>query len=307
MIPMNEVPYQYNPERGFVSSANQKPVDDSIYPYYIGRDYPLYRGITANKKLAALQNVTVEDMMNLQTNNYDEFAAEATPMFMKNIRLADLDTIEKRYFNMLAGWDFNNEAETTAPTVFNTWWYHFDKVVYTDEFANAPALIQHPFESTLLEMVLKDSAYKFLDNIQTTQKETLADDVTAAFKQAVNDLKTAEAAGKLQWAKYKGTHVTHLAKIAPFSSPELSIGGGTHCLNAARDDHGPSWRMVISLTPDTEAFGVYPGGQSGNPGSKFYDNFINTWAKGKYYNLWVMKKGEEKDSKVIWTMNFRKG
>ena len=39
MIPMDETPFQYNPERNFVSSANQRPAD-STYPYYLGRGYP---------------------------------------------------------------------------------------------------------------------------------------------------------------------------------------------------------------------------------------------------------------------------
>lgn len=307
-IPMNEVPFQYNPERGFISSANQKPVDDdSTYPYYIGRDYPLYRGIIANRKLAAMQNITVEDMMNLQTSNYNVFAEESVPLFVKNIKQAALDTTEKRYLDLLQNWNFNNDADSKAATVFERLWYHFDKTVFDDEFANAPSVIQHPFESSLLEGVLRDSAYKFLDNIQTTQKETLADDVTSAFKNAAVELKKAEANNKMEWAKYKGTHISHLTKLVPFSSPDLPIGGGLHCLNAAKSDHGPSWRMIVSLTPDTDAYGVYPGGQSGNPGSKFYDSFINTWAKGKYYNLWMMKKGEEKDRRVKWTINFSKG
>jgi penicillin amidase len=33
-----------------------------------------------------------------------------------------------------------------------------------------------------------------------------------------------------------------------------------------------------------------PGGQSGNPGSKYYDNFIDTWAAGKYYRIHLYKK-----------------
>jgi penicillin amidase len=65
--------------------------------------------------------------------------------------------------------------------------------------------------------------------------------------------------------------------------------------------------MVISLTATTEAYGVYPGGQSGNPGSKYYDSFIDQWAAGKYFSLWMMTKGEEKDAKVKWTMSFSKG
>ncbi len=65
--------------------------------------------------------------------------------------------------------------------------------------------------------------------------------------------------------------------------------------------------MVISLTQKTEAYGVYPGGQSGNPCSKYYDNFVDEWAAGKYYTLWMMAKGEEKDSRVKAVMNFSKG
>ena len=31
--------------------------------------------------------------------------------------------------------------------------------------------------------------------------------------------------------------------------------------------------------------GVYPGGQSGYPGSPYYDNMINDWVNGKMYDL----------------------
>jgi penicillin G amidase len=65
-IPQDEVPYQYNPERGFVSSANQHPAD-STYPYYLGNDYPIYRGLIINKRLAAMQGITPGDMKALQT------------------------------------------------------------------------------------------------------------------------------------------------------------------------------------------------------------------------------------------------
>jgi penicillin amidase len=80
MIPQDEVPYQYNPERGFVSSANQKPVDDNTYPYYLGRDYPPYRGYIINKRLNAMTNITPQDMMTLQTDNFD--AAMSMPFII---------------------------------------------------------------------------------------------------------------------------------------------------------------------------------------------------------------------------------
>jgi penicillin amidase len=43
--------------------------------------------------------------------------------------------------------------------------------------------------------------------------------------------------------------------------------------------------MVVEMGPEIKAFGVYPGGQSGNPGSRFYDNFIPVWANGEYLNF----------------------
>ncbi len=303
MIPQDETPFQFNPERGFVSSANQKPAD-STYPYYLGRNYPPYRGFFINRKLASMTDITVDDMKGLQTNNYDVFAEMARPVFLNNIREEGLDEDEKKYLDILKAWNLNNDVDETGPTVFSILWQSFYHIVFDDVFKNAPAVIMHPFESSLLDGILRDSSFKFLDNGETPQIETLADDVTAAFRAAVPELVKIDNAARLPWAKYKATQVDHLTKLVPFSRLNLPIGGGEHCINATKKTHGPSWRMIVSLTANTEAYGVYPGGQSGNPGSKFYDNFINQWVAGKYYPLWMMKAGEENDARIQWKMSF---
>jgi hypothetical protein len=92
--------------------------------------------------------------------------------------------------------------------------------------------------------------------------------------------------------------------MMPFAKPHLPIGGGKHIINAAQHDHGSSWKMIVDLSGDISAYVVYPGGQSGNPGSRYYDQFAQTWAAGKYYKAWVYKKGNENDTKVKWTMKF---
>ena len=56
--------------------------------------------------------------------------------------------------------------------------------------------------------------------------------------------------------------------------------------------------MIVQLTANTEAYGIYPGGQSGNPGSPYYDDFVDNWVNGKYYLLWMMTKDEETDKRV---------
>lgn len=305
MIPMDETPLQYNPERNFVSSANQRPAD-TTYPYYLGSGYTPYRGITVNRRLTAMNNITIDDIKSLQTDNFNAFAAMATPVFIKNMKENELNTDEKKFFNILKTWDFRNDVTSEGATIFYLTWQHFEDTVWNDEFAKAPKVIMKPYESTLLEAILKDSAFKFLDNINTPETETLAYDVTASFKNAVVELKDAENNGRLQWAKYKDTKVQHLTKLEPFSRLHLPIGGGLHCINATKSNHGPSWRIIVSLTPKTQAYGVYPGGQSGNPGSKYYDNFIDTWAAGKYYPLWVMTKSDENDKRIKGKMNFNK-
>ena len=303
IIPQNEVPYQYNPERGFVSSANQKPVDES-YPYYIGREYPIVRGLLINKKLAGMQQITPQDMMALQTENFNLYAQEMMPVFLKRINTTSFNAEEQKYFALLSAWNLRNDVDAKGATVYDELFKKFKENVFKDEFANAPKPIQMPFESTLIEATLKDSAYKFFDDISTTQKETLADVATQSFKEAVVTLKKIEADGKLDWAKDKGTRINHLLKLEPFSKMNLPIGGGGTMINATKENHGPSWRMIVNLTSKTEAYGVYPGGQNGNPGSKYYDNFVDEWAVGKYYALWMMTKDETKDSRVKWTMNF---
>jgi penicillin amidase len=62
--------------------------------------------------------------------------------------------------------------------------------------------------------------------------------------------------------------------------------------------------MIVHLTSPTEAYGIYPGGQSGNPGSKFYDNMVDDWAAGKYYSLWMMNEAEATDKRIIGRLLF---
>lgn len=305
MIPQNQTPFQYNPERGFVSSANQQPAD-STYPYYLGRDYPVNRGLIVNRKLSALNDITPKDMMDMQIDNYNIFAEMAVPVFIKNIDQAKLNDVETNYLKLLQNWNFRSDIDSKGATVFDLTWRTFYDTVYADEFARAPQPIKYPFENTLLEAVLKDSSYKFLDDISTSQKETLIDIATMSFKSAAIKMMEAEKEGKLEWAKFKDTRITHLLRLPVFSRLHLPIGGGVNIINATTSDHGPSWRMVVSLTQKTEAYGVYPGGQSGNPGSKFYDNFIDDWVQGKYYTLWLMTKEEQNDPKVKWVMNFNR-
>ncbi len=303
-IPQDETPFQYNPERGFISSANQVPTDTS-YPYYLGSDYPMARGYTINKKLSAMTNITVKDMMALQTNTEDAFAAMAMPLVSKYLDETKLNSNASNYLKVMKHWNFKDDINSTGATIFSVFWDNFEKEVWNDEFSKIQGVKSMPSKTTLLEDLLRDSALKFIDNVNTPAIETLPDILAASFNKASDALARIEVEGKLKCSDYRATHIDHLSKLPALNHPGIVSGGGPLTINALKEDHGPSWRMIVSLTQKIEAYGVYPGGQSGNPGSRFYDNFIDRWANGKYYPLWLMSTREIGDKKVKWTVTFK--
>jgi penicillin amidase len=304
IIPQNENPHMINPARGYVSSANQLSVDSS-YPYYTGNSFPVYRGYIINRRLDEMNSITVDDMKKLQTDNYNVKAEFARDILLKTDQ-SKLSQAEKKYFDIWQSWNNRNDTAEKGATVFHLWWNELEKAVWSDDLESSKLPLPWPNETTLVESLHKDSAYRFLDNKKTKEIETLADNLVASLRTASQKLDSLERDGKLTWGKYKDTKVQHLLKLPALSKLHLPIGGGTGIINATKQDHGPSWRMVIHLTADIEAWGVYPGGQSGNPGSKYYDNFVDSWALGNYYRLWVMKKSEAGDKRVRGILKFSK-
>ena len=121
-----------------------------------------------------------------------------------------------------------------------------------------------------------------------------------SFKKTVESMTKWKAEnGDYNWMAYKSTHVDHLLQGLPaFSRFNLPIGGGSGIVNATKQNHGPSWRMIVEMSSPPKALGIYPGGQSGNPGSKFYDNFIDDWAAGKYHELNFMQSDEKTEAVI---------
>lgn len=306
MIPVEENPRMINPERSYVSSANQLAVDGS-YPYYTGTEFPIYRGYMINRLLDSMQGITPKQMMELQMNDYDAKAEFAKPILMRT-NPASLNESARKYFDLFRNWDFRKAVGSEGATVFEFWWQQLQRAVWMDEFEQTDLMMPWPSEFTLVESLKRDSAYTFIDNISTSQKESLEDLLTQSLNLASDTLDKIAATTGLAWEKVKATRVNHLLKvIAPFNRTNLPIGGGKGVINATAADHGQSWRMVIHMTDDIEAYGIYPGGQSGNPGSRYYDSFVDDWAAGKHYRLLFMKRGTTSDPQIKWTMEFRKG
>ena len=306
-IPQQDNPHVLNPAQGFIQSANQRAAD-TTYPYFIPGDYFTPRGVAVHEKLSAMQNITPQDMMRLQSDVYSTLAADAVPFLLKHIDTDYLNEEERRYLNEVQKWDFQVTAETRGATIYQTWFDSLEKVIWKDELDQVKKTISFPDEQTLFENLARDSAFAFIDNINTPQVETLNQQVTTAFKMAVSELEKIENAGKLAWWKYKESSIQHLLRdaVPALGRSNIKSGGWGNVINAFTRTNGPSWRMIVHLTPEIEAYGIYPAGQSGNPGSKHYDDFIDEWVAGKYYRLWMMKASEAGDKRIIGKLHFSK-
>ena len=303
-IPQSENPHAINPQQGFLVSANQRPVDSS-YPYFIPGNYINARAVSINHHLQNMQQITIDDMKRLQNDYFNVTAEDARPMLLKYTKSNTLSADAKKYLDIVRTWDLNASPNSKGQTVYQVWWDSLAVEVWKDELMKVQPAAVVPNQQTLLEALLRDSAFKYADNVNTPQKENWFDDVTNALAKASVELAKEEKEGKLEWARHKSSRIYHLLRtnLVPFSEA-IPAGGNGDIINATTVTHGPSWRMIVQLTQTTEAYGVYPGGQSGNPGSKFYNNFVNTWVHGQYFSLWMMKRNETSDKRVKWTMNF---
>jgi len=290
-----------NPERGFVSSANQLPAD-TLYPFFLGGIHDLYRGIIINRYLRQMNGITPADMEKMQNDNYNVFAEMARPVLLNHVHRDQLDSKAQQFLDKFERWNLRSDKDEEGPTIFAEWWLEFGRMVWNDNIKRPDSLpVPNPQSATLLEAILKDTAFAFIDDIRTPQKETLDELVTKSLQKASESIEK----GPLGWAAYKGTGVRHLlASLTPFSRLQLPIGGGTNIINAATGNWGPSWRVIVHLTDEKEAYGVYTGGQRGNPGSPYYDQFIDKWVNGEYNKLWIMKDNEADKQKATWKMSF---
>ncbi|GAA4310622.1 penicillin acylase family protein [Nibribacter koreensis] len=307
-IPMDQVPQVLNPARGFVSSANQSPVSPKDYPYYLGASFAGYeRSARINQRLAAMTKAVPDSFQRLQLDNFNVHAQNVLPTLLNNLDSTAFTPAQQKAYQALRSWKYQYVAESVAPSLFEEWWQALSRNTWRDEFPVENFKV--PARDRTVQMLLQEPTAKWFDNISTPQKETMQDVIWLSFTQAVDSLTKDYGAvnDQWQWGHHKNSSIGHMARLPGFGQ-KLFAGGSANSINALNGSHGPSWRMVVEMGPQVKAYGVYPGGQSGNPGSKFYDNLIEDWRLGKLHELLFLKSAEDRKEKtgVVWVMKGKK-
>jgi len=93
------------------------------------------------------------------------------------------------------------------------------------------------------------------------------------------------------------THVTGADALRPLGRGPFPFPGTNETLSPGRGltvSHSASWRVVVDFsTTPPNAWGIYPGGQSGNPFSNLYDVHLPAYLDFRYYPLSLADKPDD--------------
>ncbi len=299
-IPKAHNPKLHNPEQEYVSSANQHPVGPD-YPYYTYCSYFEYaRNRRINEMLVYMKAITPQDMINMQMDNLNVQARDILPLMLDSLKTRN--PVEgQNIIDILSAWDFRYEADYKAPSYFEVWWNNLTGMIW-DEFDDPRADLPYPVDYNTIYLMKTQPGNVYFDISGTEKKETLTDLIYASFLSTVDNISSWEAENgeEIIWKKYRPTEIHHIIpQLRTFGRKNLSIGGYNRTINAVTKTHGPSQRLVVELGPEVKAWSNMAGGQSGNPGNRHYDFFVDSWTKGIYHELLFMKEKTDNRNKII--------
>ena len=85
-MPFEELPFEFNPERGYVSSANNKTVPDD-YPYYISHWFAQTHRINRIRQmLDAKPKLGVEDFEKMHSDFKSNLVEKILPVFLESFQ-----------------------------------------------------------------------------------------------------------------------------------------------------------------------------------------------------------------------------
>ncbi len=291
-VPYDQNPFSLNPERGFLSAANQDPADQT-YPYYLGDEFaPYERGRRINDLLGEMNGITVEDFRVMLMDNFSYHAYNILPVMLERIDRSDLNETEIHWLTQLESWNYENRGDLIEPSIFYRWGVELSRAIWDNKY-DTDYPMRRPYRDRTAELITNEQDSPLFNNIATEQIETLDDLIFSSYKTVMETLQNSveDVEEFWKWGVVNNTNLGHVGQIPGMGVRNIFTDGGAESINAIRGSHGPSFRMIVELDPEgVRGYGVYPGGQSGNPGSKTYTEFIETWRTGELFELLFLRE-----------------
>jgi penicillin amidase len=318
-IPFDDMPQLYNPQKGWVGTCNHKTVGRDYPYYYSSRLSPSYRYRRLKQLLGSPGNKSVDEHWQFQRDTMNLMAKKIAPVMARAL-IAHEDT--KEMGQILSQWDFLDNPDKAAPTIFQAIYRKFARLVFEDELGEdlARTMLERWYfwEERLEKMVLKGTSSWF-DNVKTNDMKEAVDGL---FHQAALDV--AEELGsdlgrspkKWMWGK-----VHQLEFVSPIRRKGFGkglVGGGSHpalgsgetLCRGIYDFNDPfgvtvsaSLRMVVDLGDHDKVLAVLPGGVSGRLFDAHTKDQIEAFMHGDKVYWWFSDKAiqEHRDTTLVLT------
>jgi len=282
--PLEETPHALNPVQGFLASCNNQIVPPQ-WPYPLPGFYDPYRITRATGLLPAKH--TRDDMHAMQLDLVSGLALRWKSLAADGAKAAGLTDEAKA----LARWDGRMSEQSREATLFAAWWRVLPRAVFEDELGE-----EWNTGRVLLDEALS-TASPVIDDRRTPQVETLSAVSARAIREAV------KIAKHRPWGEASTLTVQHpLSRVkllewwlqlnrGPYPAP--GDAGSLHANFFSFDDKsnsfashiGPSMRFVLDWS-DVDGFTLNGAlGQSGNPFSPHYDDFLEMMRNGDEWNV----------------------
>jgi penicillin amidase len=129
-VPFDSLPTIYNPDEGFIVTANNKVIGDQ-YPVTLGADTAAgFRSERIRDLLEASDDLTLDDMASIQNDTHNANAERLVPA------LLDIE-LESGYYRQgqatLAKWDYRQDADSPGAAYFNAVWKNLLERTFHDE------------------------------------------------------------------------------------------------------------------------------------------------------------------------------
>ena len=306
VIPYSAVPQAYDPPGHVLATANQRPVGPA-YPYYIGTSANFFdAGYRASQIYASLQGrhkMTPASFAAVQTSLTDPLARRILPALRAALHQpgARLTARQQQAVTLLDGWNGAMTAGSAAASVWWTFWGDYLDAVFQPWWRTAsvpvhrdPGGLKITPDQASLDEVLETWTLHDPDNAAFTaprgSRRTAPQVMRAAFATAVAHLSSrlGDTPSQWAWGRLHSRQFPSLTQADALGYGPRAAGGDPFTVDAADGGlvatQGPSWRMIAAWTGPGSgtAQGIYPGGQSENPASPWYEDQVADWWNGRY-------------------------
>lgn len=312
-VAFEDLPTQYNPEKGFIVSANNKPVGED-YPHFLSVDWaPPNRADRISDLLEqglANQALDFQLMQQMQLDTMD-VEAKALTQTMLAQHTAD-GNAQTKAMEYLQHWDGDMSAESQAATIYRMWTDRLRINVFADEFNSSwgkgatrsiGRQLVNNIEVSQIHEVLVQSKQWWCDDKLTAETETCEDMLDTSLDQALWELRRYGGSdmddwqwGATQHSWYRHTPFSNLKVFNQFFERRISQPGSASTINVASGKYrlnqgyvqtfGAAFRQVIELNEGRVKQGfINSTGQSGNPVSDHYDDMTQLFHRGELIDI----------------------